>query len=338
MLGKGLSSLIPKKDSDQKSEVDKEKEIRPESFKEVDRRNSLFYSQDSYVGSERQINNRFLEKLEKNIPKKEKNSYRESIFQIEVEKIKPNPYQPRRDFKEEELKDLAESIRTHGILQPLVVSKIERETENGTEVEYQLIAGERRLMAAKMIGLERVPVIIRDIDDKRYKLELALIENVQRSNLNPLEAARAYVRLQEEFNLTQMEIAIRVGKSREAIANTIRLLKLPPQIQEALAQGKINESQARTLLAIDDLNEQDKVFRALLSEKLTVRDLKERVVKSKTFSSSSSEVYWQKKLEEKLGTPVKVIKNGPKGKLIIQFYSEKEWQNILEKLIGSEEF
>jgi len=335
MLGKGLSSLIPKKDINQESDADsKEKNNQHEFTIEASKKSSAFYLEDSQrIVNDNKTNNWT---IEKNISRKEKIFSRESVFQIEVEKIKPNPYQPRRDFKEEELKDLAESIRAHGILQPLVISKIERETENGTEVEYQLIAGERRLMAAKMVGLERVPAIIRNIDDKRYKLELALIENIQRSNLNPLEAAKAYARLQEEFNLTQMEIAARVGKSRESVANTMRLLKLPLPIQEALAQGKINESQARTLLAITDLEEQDRVFKTLLSEKLTVRDLKERVVKPKVFSDSS-EIYWQKQLEEKLGVSVRLVKNGPKGKIVIQFYSEKEWQNILEKLIGPEE-
>jgi ParB family chromosome partitioning protein len=324
MLGKGLSSLIPKKNEEERSSSKnavvspQQGETQPASQSRSS--DTPIFSQVIFPPREK-VSNR-------------KVSAGDSIFQIEVEKIKPNPCQPRRDFKEEELKDLADSIRAHGILQPLVISKIEKETESGTEVEYQLIVGERRLMAAKIIGLERVPAIIKKIDDRRVKLEMALIENIQRSNLSPIEAARAYTRLYEEFGLTQQEIGTRVGKSRESIANTLRLLKLPPSIQEALDRGQINESQARTLLAIVNPQEQEKAFVALLSQKLTVRELQERTIKQKI--TDPQLVYWEKQLEEKIGSPVRVIKNGSKGKIIIQFFSEGEWRNILEKLIGSE--
>ncbi len=151
----------------------------------------------------------------------------ESIFHIEVEKIVPNPYQPRKVFNAEEIQELADSIKEFGVLQPISVSKVVKETSSGTRVEYQLVAGERRLKAAKLAGLPRVPAIIRKGDTPKMKLELALIENIQRSNLNPLESARGYARLQDEFNLTQKDIAARVGKSRETVANTMRLLNLP---------------------------------------------------------------------------------------------------------------
>lgn len=333
MLGKGLSSLIPKRDSHQ----------QPVTSNQAERENNLSF----YLRSSRRLvaglpvealapaGEQASERLgERSGLRKEKFSpARESIFQIEVEKIRPNPYQPRKEFNEEGLKELAESIRAHGILQPLIVSKIEKETEIGTAVEYQLIAGERRLMAAKLIGLERVPAIIKKVDEHRLKLEIALIENLQRSNLNPIEAARAYTRLYEEFGLTQQEIGSRLGKSREAVANTMRLLKLPFNIQQAISEGKINESQARALLAIINPQEQERAFQALLSQKLSVRDLKERIIKPPA-AVEPQQNYWEKQLEEKLGAPVKVIKHGSKGKVVIQFHTEDEWQNILEKLIG----
>ncbi|MDD4931738.1 MAG: ParB/RepB/Spo0J family partition protein, partial [Candidatus Colwellbacteria bacterium] len=188
----------------------------------------------------------------------------DSVFQIEVERIFPNPHQPRRYFDEGALIDLANSIREFGIIQPLVVTKVIKETETGTEVTYQLIAGERRLMAAKKVGLRTVPAIVKQVSMDRERLELAIIENVQRENLNPLETARSYARLQDEFGLTQREIAIRMGKSRETIANTLRLLNLPTEIQEALQEGKINESHARILLQVGDISKQREMFNSIL--------------------------------------------------------------------------
>ncbi len=254
---------------------------------------------------------------------------RESIFHIEVEKIKPNPYQPRRNFNEEDLKELANSIREFGIIQPLVVTKLEKETAGGTEVEYQLVSGERRLMAARLIGLERVPAIVKNLDYHRAKLEMALVENLQRTDLNPIEAARAYARLQDEFNLTQREIASRIGKSRETVANTIRLLSLPSHIQEALACGKINESQARMILAVSEPLKQNELFQKFLGSSPLA---KSRVFSSKPVDPEAQ--YWARRLEEWLGAPVEVKRKGGKGKMVVKFHSEAEWQNILDKLLG----
>lgn len=259
----------------------------------------------------------------------------ESVFQIEVEKIKPNPYQPRHEFNDEGLDELAQSIREFGIIQPLIVSKVFRETETGTDVEYQLIAGERRLRAAKLAGLERVPAIVKKVDGGKAKLEMALIENLQRHNLNPVEAAKAYSRLQDEFGLTQKEIAVRVGKSREVVANTMRLLNLPSYIQDALIQNKLNESQARTLLGVQNMDEQRRVFEDILSRGLSVRAVKNEVQKIEP-ATDPELVYWQKRLEEGLGMPVKVSKHGGKGKVAIEFYSDEEWHGVLEKLLGPE--
>ena len=313
MLGKGLESLIPPKKDDQQS---------------------VTGDQDQNVLSELEKNIADSQEEHKHLDPFTSKPSLESIFQIEVEKITPNPYQPRHDFDEQGLQELAQSIREFGILQPLVVSKIEKETEHGTEVEYQIIVGERRLRAAKIAGLERVPAIIKKIDHNRNKLEIALIENVQRSDLNPLESAKAYARLQDEFNLTQREIATRVGKSRETIANTLRLLNLPFHIQEALTQRKINESQARALLAVSDIQKQDEMFQQLLSKKLSARKIRQHIAKP---PADPQQRYWEERLEEKLGAPVKIIKHGGRGKMVVQFYSEEEWQAIMNKLLGDSE-
>lgn len=326
MAGLGLESLIPKK-KDSSSEPFSRTDRPPVPAAVGDPASRL--GDSDFVGDQAR---RDSETFSQTIPKSKTKVYQESIFHIEVEKIKPNPYQPRREFDAESLKELGQSIREFGIIQPLVVSKVVNETETGTQVEYQLIAGERRLKAAKIVGLERVPAIVKKIDLDRTKLEMALIENVQRSDLNSFEAAKAYARLQDEFNLTQREIASRVGKSRETVANTLRLLNLPSHIQEAIAKNKINESQARALLAIQNAEEQERVFQNLLNQKITAQKIREKVFPQ----NDPEKIYWEKQLEEKLGAPVKVFKQGEKGKMIIQFYSKDEWQSILDKLLGNE--
>lgn len=266
-----------------------------------------------------------------------------SIFHIEVEKIKPNPQQPRRQFEEEALRDLASSIREFGILQPIVVTKIETETPTGTSVEYQLIAGERRLLASKLLGLEHIPAIIRNIDLERERLELAIIENIQREGLNPIERARAFAKLQDEFRLTQREIAVRLGKSRESIANTVRLLDLPAAITEALEKNQISESHGRLLLAIEDPGTQERIFRELLEKRMTTRDLKNKVRNAKPenqkeeLAGMSPEIkMMQEKLSSELGAPVKIESEGERGRITITFYSPEELKNIVDKF-GSEE-
>ncbi|MEK7657761.1 MAG: ParB/RepB/Spo0J family partition protein [Patescibacteria group bacterium] len=265
----------------------------------------------------------------------------DAVFQIEVDKIKPNPYQPRKDFSEESLKELASSIREFGIIQPLVVSKIEKETENGTAVEYQLIAGERRWRAAKLVGLERVPVIIRRVSRDQELMELAIVENIQRADLNPIETARAYARLSDEFRLTQREIAARVGKSRETIANNLRILNLPTDIQNAVAENKISESQARLLLMIDDSIQQNAFFQDLLNKNLSVRELRNRIRKTNQQPITDvqrqkivdPEVYqFEEQLSNYFGAPVKIEKSGEQGKIIISFYSPEEIKGIIQKL------
>jgi len=264
--------------------------------------------------------------------------HHEAIFLIELDKIKPNPHQPRRLFNEESIKELAASIQEFGILQPLLVSKIEEETENGTRVSYQLIAGERRFLAAKMLGLERIPAIIKKIDLESDRLEMAIIENIQRADLNPLEAARAFAKLQDVFGLTQREIAQRLGKSREAVANTLRLLGLPSNIQDALSQNKINESQARALLTISDLNQQQVIFQELINNNLSVRDLREKIKTEEPTGKPADpeEHYLETQLEEALGTKVQISKNQNKGKIIIKFFSPEELDSIIKKICSGD--
>lgn len=337
-LGRGLSSLIPPKEDKEENVVDDKKELSQEkilpyasTFKiEVKHNENKNFEKEEKFSDYRKD---FLEINKK--PKKE-----EAIFQVEVEKIVSNPYQPRKNFDENSIIELAESIKQFGILQPLVVSKIIKETENGVNVEYHLIAGERRLRAAKMVGLERVPVIIRNVEKPGHKLEMALIENIQRSDLNPIEEAKAYAKLQDEFGLTQREIASRVGKSREAIANSLRLLNLPEEIQEALAEKKITESQARILLSIQDREEQKKVFESIIKNKLSVRDVQNFIsrksITQKENKDTEKEIkdpqllFLEKELENKIKLPVKIKGTKEKGKIIIEFYSEEDIENLKE--------
>ena len=317
MLGRGLESLIPNKSN---KEVEKKQETKP-SFAKVSA---------GEVG--------------------------ESIFQIEIEKITANPFQPRKEFDPIALNELASSIREFGILQPLIVSKVEKETDRGTDVQYQLIAGERRWQAAKILGLQRVPAIVRLVPQEKEKLEMAIIENVQRGNLNPMESARAYAKLQDTFGLTQREVAARVGKSRETVANLLRLLNLPSEIQNALSKNQVSESQARLLLAVSDKRQQNQLFNDITRNNLSVRELKNRIARinrkesepiaklvvadtelqqelSKPKINDPELVGIQYTLEEALGTKVKVEKNGRTGQINIAFNSPEDLQILVKKLL-----
>ena len=191
---------------------------------------------------------------------------------IDIDKIKPNPYQPRREFDERELKSLADSIRVYGILQPLLVSKVEKDVPTGRDVEYELIAGERRLRAAKLAHLPRVPVVVRQGASNTQKLEVALIENIQRHDLNAIDEARAFKQLKDEFAMTYTEIGKRVSKSQPYIMNTVRILALPESMQDALVRGEINEGHTRPLLSLKRFpDRQQKLFDAIVKQKFTVR-------------------------------------------------------------------
>ena len=269
----------------------------------------------------------------------------EAIFWIEIEKVEPNPFQPRREFNDEALRALAGSIREHGVLQPILVTKRETETPMGIEVKYELIAGERRWRASKLAGLSQIPATIRrGIPDDRVKLELAIIENIQREDLNAIERAHAFKRLIDEFHLVQREIAGRVGKSREMVANSLRLLTLPQEIQQAVHGGQISEGHARAvLMAGDDTQKQFEVYHAVLNDRLSVREAENRArqVGGKTFTPRKrpSKIddpemrQWQSRLQEELGTKVQLQRIGDRGKIVVEFYSEEELRGLLHKLV-----
>lgn len=258
----------------------------------------------------------------------------DEFLEVATSKIAANPQQPRHDFDEVELQELADSIKEHGIIQPLIVAKIAPE-------QYELIAGERRLKASKLAGLEMVPVIVREEAGEREKLELALVENIQRHDLNPIEEARAFKKLIEEFDLTQEQIADKVGKSRSAVANKTRLLALPVEIQRALIEGKISEGHARTILAIENPEKQRALFELILKDNLTVRQAEDKV-REVTVSthqrriSPDADPYLKEKedqLSQALGTKVTIKKSGGGGKIIVDYYSDEELENIAKRFL-----
>lgn len=267
---------------------------------------------------------------------------KESVFLIEIERIKENPYQPRRDFNQEELQSLSSSIREHGVLQPIIVTKTEEETSSGIKVFYELVAGERRLKASKIAGLDFIPAIIRPKTEGKQKLELALVENVQRQDLNALEKAKGYEKLIKEFGLTQKEVAEKVGQSRELIANTVRLLNLPVEIQRAIESGKISEGHGRAILSLTDDNQRLSFLNEIISKNLSVRAAESlgRQVKgvakrvSQTYADPQTK-HLESQLEEFLGTRVKLAKSGSRGRILIEFYSSEELKAILDKILNN---
>lgn len=265
----------------------------------------------------------------------------DAIFWIEVEKIRPNQYQPRTEFDEAKLKDLADSIRQYGVLQPLMVTRFEQTREDGgISTFYELIAGERRLRASKLAGLSQVPVIIRSTEEQtRVRLELAIIENLQREDLNAIDRARAFDRLQKEFSLNNTEIAQKVGKSREYVSNSIRLLALPAEMQQAVIGGAMYEGHARALLMLSDRPEEQKtVFRDIVVRKLSVRDVEKitreiAVEKVRKPDAPRPEIAaLQKAFAESLGTRVEIKEQEQGGKLIIDFFSTEDLQNMLAQV------
>ncbi|RJQ35212.1 ParB/RepB/Spo0J family partition protein [Candidatus Parcubacteria bacterium] len=260
----------------------------------------------------------------------------DSIFWVEVERIEPNPYQPRKVFDEAALNSLAESIRQYGVLQPLTVTRkeIERPGE-GISVHYELIAGERRLRAAKIAGIVQVPVVIRSgEDDDRLKLELAIIENLQREDLNAIDRALAFQQLATQFGLTHMQIGKRVGKSREYVSNSLRMLLLPQEMQEAVRSGEISEGHTRPLLMLMDRPQEQKTFfQELLLRKITVRDaeqLARRIATEKTRKPDLTPelLLFERELTEKLGTRVRIEKKDQGGKVVIDFFSVDDLAQI----------
>jgi len=245
--------------------------------------------------------------------------------EVDINKVHYNPRQPRQEFDEQNLADLVKSITKHGILQPLVVSI----RDDG---QYELIAGERRLRAAKKAGEKKVPVVVRTVNDQE-KLELALIENVQRADLNPLEEARAYKTLTDEFDLTQDEVAERVGKARSTVTNIIRLLDLPEEIQKALREGRLSRTHARTLLAEKDPGKQKQLFQAVLGGGVTVRETEARAIAKRHRPDKDPNLTaLEQELQSYLGTKVVIQDNGRQGKIIIEYYSREDLKKLKEHL------
>lgn len=249
------------------------------------------------------------------------------ILKVNPDRISINPQQPRTHFNDIALNDLAESIKQHGIISPLIVTK------KGND--FELIAGERRLRASKLLGLNEVPIIVR-AEQEQKKLEIALIENLQREDLNPLETARAYKRLIDEFNITQEEAAKKVGKARSSVANALRLLALPLEVQEALASGKISEAHAKYLLGIEGEAKQINLLRKILRQNMTVADTDREIKRLGGTKAAKQKDYLDKAREEELsqylGTKVELKRQGRGGKLVIDFYSEEELGELIRKI------
>ena len=304
-LGKGLGALIP--DSDDRPAQD------------------LFAIEDSLATAASQGN----------------------IREVPVEAIAPNPHQPRHHIEPETLTELAASIAEHGLIQPLVVSTAVPDTafdETGTKPQYTLIAGERRLRAARQAGMATVPVIVKEATPQEM-LELALVENIQRADLNPLEEAAAYRQLTEIFGLTQQEIADKVGKNRVSVANALRLLRLPEFCQSMLANGQISEGHARAMLALEDDEElMQRALKSVIKQHLSVRQTEELVRRLRTLPASPKATRTvapetralETEFAQALGTKVNLSRSKKGGRLTIHFYSEEELQGLYEILVERE--
>ncbi len=276
------------------------------------------------------------------------NNRRESIFFVEVAKIQPNPDQPRTDFDQTALAELSRSIRKFGVLQPLLVSKVEEDLPRGRVVTYQLIAGERRWRAAQLAGLPTVPVIIRDdltpasSGTKSNRLEVALIENLQREDLNPIEQAEAYVRLAGEFGLRQQEIADKVGKSREAVANVMRLVNLPKYIKDATREGRITGTAARSLLSFQEAAAQKHAYEQITTGGFSTKDLEYAASSAKVAVGRRRLRHNEKfddlmrNLAEHLGAPVIIRAQNSSaraGQIVIRFADEEHLNTVVKKII-----
>ncbi len=267
--------------------------------------------------------------MEALIPGAEKES--EKVVSLRIESISPNRYQPRKDFDEAKLQELVASLRERGVIQPLTV----RPAEGG----YELITGERRLEAAKGAGMETVPAIVRSVTD-REMLEISLIENIQRDDLNPLEEASGYKQLMEEFGLTQEKLADEVGKDRATVANTVRLLRLAQEVQEELRHNRISRGHAISLLGLGDRNEQVRLCRRIVKQGLSVREtevlvkraLRAHPERRRAVRKPAELLAIQEKLQHFFGTRVKLTKRGEGGRIEIEYYSEEDLERFLKLL------
>lgn len=260
----------------------------------------------------------------------------DALREVDPGKIDPNPQQPRADFNQAELAELAESLKVHGVLQPLIVTQVGE--------RYQLIAGERRLRAAKLSKLATVPVIVRSYDEQQ-KLELALIENLQRADLNPIETATAYRKLVDQFNLSGEQLAKRVGKGNSTVVNTMRLLNLPIEVKRLVSEGALSEGHARAILSLTDPSAQQELAELIVARGLTVRQAEEyaRAAKDSPQDKAKAEARISgtspltQSLGDYLGTKVTQQATAKGGKLIIEYYSDEELERIYQTIRGSQE-
>ncbi len=259
---------------------------------------------------------------------------RDPVSEAELSELRPNPYQPRKNFDDESLRELSESIRQHGVVQPLVVRKSIR--------GYEIVAGERRFRAAKLAGLERVPIVVKEFTDEQM-MEIALVENLQREDLNPMEVAHAYQKLMKHLSITQEELAERVGKSRPHVANFLRLLQLPPDIQDDVSRGTLSMGHARALLGLKDPDLMKKLAEKVIKEQASVRQLEEWVQQlnqtapkkekpARPAESSPKIKRYEEMLQEAFSTPVRIKHGRKKGRIEIEYYSEKELERLVELL------
>ncbi len=264
------------------------------------------------------------------------------LKRVSIDAIVPNPLQPRTHFDSEALAELADSIREMGLIQPLIVQLLPSADAEATPQRYQLIAGERRWRAAQIAGLRHLDVIVKDVTPQET-LELALVENIQRADLNPLEEAQAYQALSKDFGMTQDQIAERVGRSRVSITNALRLLRLPPAVKAALAEGKISEGHARALLMLEDEADQIRTMTTVIRRGFSVRQTEELVRRLHKAADKSEDAdlrlrspevdALESRFRESLGTKVELFKTRKGGRLVIHFYSDDDLQSLYDRLI-----
>lgn len=273
------------------------------------------------------------------LPEADEEALSEGSLQVPVSDIKPNPHQPRRDFNEEDLAELAASIREKGVIQPLVV--------HHKAGAYELIAGERRLRAAQLAGLDRVPVRIVEPANEAELLEISLIENLQRNDLNPIELAEGYSKLQQQWKMTQEQVARRVGKERATVANILRLLDLPETIRNSLRKSEISTGHAKVILSIPGAARRSALWKRIVTEGLSVRQAEEiartstgrlQRASSRNGPAESPQIRdFTDRLRRSLGTKVRIIKRGKKGNIRIEFYSDEELERLIDLLSGMRE-
>lgn len=269
------------------------------------------------------------------IPEKSPEANQERILYVSLETLRPNPFQPREDFDSQSLEELKQSIQEKGVIQPILVRR------KGDY--YEIIAGERRYRACKLLGISEIPIIVKEVDDKEA-LELALIENIQRQDLNPIEQARAYQYLIEKYQVSQEKIAQVLGKARVTITNILRLLKLPQEIQEELKKGRISYTHGRALLELDDPNQQRKLCQEIIAKGLSMREL-ENLIKAQRKDSDWSKrrkekavdpylVLLEEKLQQALATKVKIVRQRKQGHIVVEFYSQEDLERIVKRIEG----